>query len=423
MENVIPMDIPRESKKIWKKPVQMIGFLVVAGGLVAITAGFSKLRKADPQLDEDLLWIGTAQRGEFIRQVRGSGILVPKEEWWIAAPGDGQVNKIHIQAGERVDSGQVIFTLTNPILEQEVQDARWRLQAAKAELRNQIAQLESQELDREDSMVTIEAQLVVAKMESVRDRRLYEEGISSKIKWDTSEAKQTELETRLALSKRRLSKMKESTEASLAVQRATIEQFIGLLELKEQQRTDLAVSSPESGIVKQALIEVGQQVTTATSLAQMAKPDSLKAELNIPETQIRDVALGQPVSIDTHNGLIDGIVARIDPAVFEGTIQVEVELTSELPRSARPDLSVEGRIELDRRDDVLHIERPISGRENAYLEVFKLAVNEPVAERTRIKLGRSSVTTIEVLDGLNPGDRIILSDMSKYEGNDRIRLR
>jgi HlyD family secretion protein len=417
------MDIQRDSRKSWKRPVQFLGFLVLVGGLVAITVGSSRLKDAAPVLDESLLWIGTAERGEFIRQVRGNGILVPKVEWWISSPGDGLIDKIHIEAGELVTSGQVIFTLSNPILEQEVQDTKWRLQGAEAELKNQLAQLESQKLDREEAMVTVKAQLEVADMEAERDRLLYEGGISSKIQWDTSAAKQRELKIRLTLAEKRLDKLKDSSEAVLAVQRATVEQFVGLLALKEQQHQDLAVTSREPGLVKQVLIEEGQQVTTATSLAQMAQPNQLKAELKLPETQIRDVMIGQNVVIDTHNGLIEGIVERIDPAVLEGTIEVEVRLTSELPKGARPDLSIEGRIELDRRADVLHVERPISSRENAYMEIFKIAADERVARRTRVQLGRSSVTTIEILEGLEPGDRIILSDMSKYEGNDSIRLR
>ena len=417
------MDIPRAAKNRWKLPLRIIGSFLVVGVLAAITLGFSRLKEAAPQLDGSLLWIGAAERGEFVRQVRGNGILVPREEWWIASPGDGRIDKIHVQPGEEVLPGQVLFTLSNPVLEQEVQDTEWRLEAAQAELKNQIAQLESQELDKEDSIVTLQAQLDVAEIEAERDRRLYEEGISSQIKWETSAAKQTELETRLKLADRRLDKVKESTEASLSVQKATVAQFNGLLELKKKQRADLAVASHEKGFVKQVLIEVGQQVTPATSLARMAKPDSLKAELNIPETQIKDVAVGQPVTVDTRNGIIDGVVDRIDPAVLNGTIEVEVRLTSELPKGARPDLSVEGRIELDRRSDVLYVERPISSLENAEFEVFRLSTTEPVAHRTRVRFGRSSVNTIEVLEGLNPGDRIILSDMSKYSGNDHIRLR
>ena len=270
-----------------EKTIRIGAFLVTIIVLSAITLGFSRLKEADPQLDESLLWIGTAQRGEFIRQVRGNGILVPKEECWISSPGDGQIDEIHVQAGESVATGQVIFVLSNPILEQEVQDTRWRLQAAKAGLRNQVDQIGSLELDKEDAMVMLEAQLEGAKMEAKRDGQLYEGGISSKIQWDTSVTKQTELETRVGLSKKHLGKMKGSSEAALAAQRATVEQFIGLLKLKEKQHADLAVTSRDSGIVKQVLIEVGQQITSATSLAQMAKPGSLKAELNIPETQIQ----------------------------------------------------------------------------------------------------------------------------------------
>lgn len=417
------MDIPKESKRGLK--ILRRGFILTVGAviLIGVTVGVARLKEADRQIDEDLLWIGVVERGEFVRQVRGSGVLVPKEEWWLSAPGDGTVANVLIEPGQRVDIGQPILTLTNPVLEQEVQDAKWKLQAAEAELENQTAQLESQELDSEDAIVTLQAQLHVANLEATRDLALFKEGILGEHQAKTSEAKEDELETRLELAKRRLKQKEAGTKAALAVQEATVEQLSGMLALKEKQRTDLVVTSNEPGIMKQLLVEIGQQVTSGTTLAHMADPNELKAELNIPETQIRDVANGQPVIIDTRNGKIDGKVARIDPAVVNGTVNVEVTLTGELPKSARPDLSVEGRIELERRPDVLHVERPVSSREDAPMEVFLIARNTGVAERKLIRLGRSSVNTIEILDGLEPGDEIILSDMSKYEGDDRIRLR
>ena len=273
----------------------------------------------------------------------------PKKEWWLSAPGDGTVAKVLIEPGQRVDIGQPVLTLTNPVLEQEVQDAKWKLQAAEAELENQTAQLESQELDSEDAIVTLQAQLHVANLEATRDLALFKKGILGEHQAKTSEAKEDELETRVELAKRRLKQKEDGTKAALEVQEATVEQLSGMLALKEKQRTDLVVTSNEPGIMKQLLVEIGQQLTSGTTLAHMADPKELKAELNIPETQIRDVANGQPVIIDTRNGKIDGKVARIDPAVVNGTVKVEVTLTGALPKSARPDLSVEGRIEFERR--------------------------------------------------------------------------
>ena len=416
------MDIPKERKR-FKSLRYIAGIVVIGGVLTGATLGFSRMKEAAPVVDEDLLWVGTAQQGEFVRQVRGNGVLVPKIEWWLSAPGEGQVAQVHVEPGQRVEKGDPIISLTNPVLDQEVQDAKWKLQAAEAELKNQTAQLASQELDRKDAIVTLEAQLKVARMESTRDAALHEEGLLGKHQADTSAAKEDELRTRLQLAKERLDTVKEATAASLAVQEATVEQLNGLVALKEKLKNDLVVTSRESGIMKQLLVEVGQQVTSATTLAHMAEPNELMAELNIPETQIKDILLGQYVQVDTRNGFIDGEVKRIDPAVLEGTIKVEVALTSELPNSARPDLSVEGRIELDRRPDVLYIERPTVSRENADIEIFCIAREDNLATKRRVRLGRSSVNTIEVLDGLAPGDRVILSDMTKYQSDDRIRLR
>lgn len=417
------MDVPLQRNRRWKSIRNGLGVVTVIVLIAAATFGFSRIKEAPPTINEDLLWIGTAQRGEFIRQVRGNGVLVPKVEWWLSAPGAGQVSRIHVEPGQRVAKGDPIVSLTNPILEQEVQDAKWKLQAAEAELKNQTAQLESQELDRKDAIVTLEAQLKVASMEAARDAELFKEGLLGKHQMDTSAAKEEELNTRLQLAQERLKTVKESTAASLAVQESTVEQLNGLVALKERQLQDLVVASREAGIMKQLLVEVGQQVTSATTLAHMAEPNELMAELNVPETQIKDIQLGQYVQVDTRNGYIDGEVKRIDPAVLEGTVKVEVALTSELPNSARPDLSVEGRIELDRRSDVLFIERPTISRENADIEMFCIAREDNLATKRRIRLGRSSVNTIEVLEGLAPGEQVILSDMTKYQGDDRIRLR
>jgi HlyD family secretion protein len=411
------MDVPRTG--LWRS----LAAVSVIAALAAATMGFSALKAAPPTVKEDLVWIGQVQRGEFVRQVRGNGTLVPKDEWWIPAPADGRVDRIHIQPGETVLPGTVILTLSNPALEREVLNAQWELKAAEAELENQKAQLETQRLDREEALVTLESELTVAKLALERDQKLYDDGIVSRHILNISEAKFEELTTRMKLAKRRLVKTAEATDARLSVQQATAEQLSGQLQLKEKLLHDLDITSKEAGILQQVLVEAGQQVTPATSLVKVARPDSLKAEIKIAETQMKDVVVGQSVSIDTRNGIIAAHVGRIDPAVLEGSVMVEVELDGELPKGARPDLSVEGVIEIERLNDVLYTGRPVSSREFGQVEIFKVARDTGIAEKTLVRLGRSSVNQVEIVEGLQEGDRVILSDMAKWADVDRIRLK
>lgn len=420
---VTNMDVPRASARRSRYVRRVLLLALVAVALAGVTVGFSRLKSAAPVVDEDLLWVGVVERGEFLRSVRGNGTLVPKVERWIPAPGEGRVERIHIQPGETVEAGQAILTLSNPVLERDVQDARWQLAAAEAELKNKAAQLEGQLLDREDAIVTIDAELTVAKLAADRDQQLLDEGILAQHQRDTSRAKHQELETRLALAHRRLDKTRQATQAELAVHEATVEQLRSLQALRKRQLADLNVSSSEAGVLQQLLVEEGQQVTPGTSLAKVARPDDLKAELRIPETQTRDIVLGQKVAIDTRNGIVQGRVVRIDPAVSEGSVTVEVELMGTLPRGARPDLSVEGTIEIERLDNVLFMDRPASGRENGRLELFRVDRSRNEAVRTMVHLGRSSVNAIEIVSGLEEGDRVVLSDMSKWNDVDLIRLK
>jgi HlyD family secretion protein len=417
------MDKPKKKNKVKKRILGTLLGVTLIGSLAAITMGFSSLKKAPPSVEERLLWIEPVTQGEFIRHVRGNGTLVPKEEWWVPAPGEGQIESIHVLPGEEVLKNTIILTIYNPVLAKNVREAEWLLKAAEAEIKKLTAQLESQLLDREDALVMIEAELVVAKMKTERDRQLYDDGIMAKLELDTSKAKEEELATRVELAKKRLTQTEKSNKAHMAVQEATVEQLRNQLELREEQLNDLQVKSTTDGILQQMLVEPGQQVTSSTSLAKIAKPDTLKAELKIAETQSQDLALGLPVVIDTRNGVIPGKVQRIDPSVVDGSVLVEVELTGELPRSARPDLTVEGTIELERVSNVLFTGRPVQGREHGQISLFKLTPDGTHAEQVDVRIGRSSVNLVEIVSGLQDGDQVVLSDMTKWQQAKRIKLK
>jgi len=417
------MDKPKK-KNTFKKRFGMafVGLTLVAS-LVGITVGFSRLKQAPPSVEERLLWIEPVSQGEFVRNVRGNGTLVPKEEWWIPAPGEGQIESIHVLPGEEVLKDTVILTMYNPVLAKNVREAEWLLKAAEAEIKKLNAQLETQLLDREDTLVTIEAELEVAKMNTQRNQQLYDDGIMAKLELDTSEAKEKELALRVGLAERRMAHTKRSNKAQLAVQEATVEQLRTQLELRQEQLADLQVKSPTNGILQQMLVESGQQVTSATSLAKIAKPDTLKAEIKVAETQSQDLAIGLAVEIDTRNGVIPGKIQRIDPSVVDGSVLVEVELTGELPRSARPDLTVEGTIELERVSNVLFTGRPVQGREHGQISLFKLTQDGAYAEQVDVRIGRSSINVVEIVSGLQDGDQVVLSDMTKWQEAKRIKLK
>lgn len=417
------MDVPRESRARIRLFRRIGAGAVVLAVLGAVTVGLSRLNSASPAVDADLLWIGTVERGEFVRSVRGSGVLVPRDVWWIPAPAEGRVEALHALPGQSVDPDTPILTLSNPALEQEVWSARLDLAMAESELMNQKAQLDTDRLDREDTLIIVESELKVTVRQMERDAELFSMGLLSGAELEISKAKVTELESRAQLAARRLSKLDEEREAKLAVEQAKVAQFKSLLAMREKKMNDMEVSSPEAGVVQQVLVEVGQQVTPTTSLAKVARPNTLKAELRVAETQTKDLLVGQKVTIDTRNGLIDGRLARIDPTVLDGSVTVEVELEGELPRGARPDLSVEGSIEIERLDDALFVDRPVAARAEGEIELFKLDALQETATRVKVRLGKSSVNTVQVIEGLQQGDRVILSDMSRWDHVDHIRLR
>ena len=404
--------------------MQRVLVVVIAAALLTVTTvALSRLDRAAPVVEADTVWMAVVERGELVRQVRGNGTLVPEQVWWIPAPSEGRVVGIHLKPGEAVEPDTVLMDLGNPVLERDLLDAEWELNAAEAGLENLEADLSNRQLEQEEAMALVEGEGQVAKLQVDRDRRLFEEGLLAKHGLDVSLAKSGALQTRAELMRRRLEKMRQTVDAQLAVQQAKVEQFRALVALRRGQCEALHVKAGTAGALQQLLVEVGQPVTTATTLAKIGRPDELKAELLVSETQMRDVQVGQSVDIDTRNGVVQGRVARIDPAVVASTVTVEVTLEGALPKGARPDLSVEGVIEIERLADVLHVGRPVGARPETGISLFKLDPNGDLAVRTPVQLGRSSVNAIEVVRGLDAGDRVIVSDMSKWEAVDRVRLK
>jgi HlyD family secretion protein len=383
--------------------------------------GVSRLKPAAPGVDRATLWIDTVQRGSMIRQVRGTGTLVPEDLRWIPATTSGRVERIILRPGTEVAPGTIILELSNPALEQELNDAQLKVKSAEASLSNLRVQLENSHLQQEASTAIIEADYKKASLQAEINTQLAEKQLVSKLTLQQSQLDKDLLASRLAIARQQLAKDGESIEARMAVQQSDVEQIRAVMRLKQRQFDELFVRAGLAGVLQLVPVEVGQQVAPGTNLARVANPSRLKAELKIAETQAKDIQIGQPVSIDTRNGLVDGKVARIDPSVQNGTVTVDVTLDGALPKGSRPDLTVDGTIELERLTDVLFVGRPALGQEQSTVGVFKV---EPdgTASRTQAKIGRMSVDKVELISGLNAGDQVVLSDMSAWDAYDRVRL-
>ena len=389
-----------------------------------ITVGVSRLEPAAPRVDRDTIYLDTVQRGPMVRQVRGTGTLVPEQIRWIPATTDGTVERIVIRPGALVTRDAVIVELTNPELEQNTLEARLNLDAAEARYSNRQVEVERELLNQRAVLATLEAQLKTARLQAEADERLFAQGLVSSLQLQQSQAAEQEFATRYALEleQERLQMASDTVEAQLAVERAEVDRLRTLYELRRQQVDDLHVRAGMPGVLQQVPLEEGQRVTIGTNLARVGDPTVLKAELRIAETQAKDIQTGQSAAIDTRNGVIPGHVTRIDPAVENGTVTVDVALDGALPRGARPALTVDGTIELERMDDVLFVGRPVFGQEESIVSLFTVESDGMHAARTRVSLGRASVNTIEVLEGLQPGDRVVLSDMSTWDQFDRVRI-
>ncbi len=416
------MDIPRKSqrrKRIIKQVIYAIIFLGAVGG---ISWYLKRLAPAAPSVDRATVWIDTVKRGPMLRSVRGLGKLVPVEIRWIPAITEGQVENKLVFAGTRVNPDTVLLELSNPTLQQETLNAEWDWKAAESSFTDLKVKLESQQLTQEADVARVRSDFNQAKLRAEADGDLAKQGLVPELTLRLEKVTADELANRLRIEQERSEINKESIKAQLAVQRVRVEQLKAVYELKRSQLERLKVRAGVAGVLQLIPVEVGQRVAPGTNLARVANPTKLKAELNIAETQAKDIQIGQVASIDTRNGIIPGHVSRKDPSVQNGTVTVDVALEGELPKGAVPDLSVDGTVELERLEDVIYVGRPVQGQAESQITLFKLQPDGKEAIRVPVKLGRSSVSTIEIRDGLKPGDQVILSDMSSQDAFDRIRL-
>lgn len=420
------MDIPRpfEAQKRRRKRIAIVtGSLVVLG---LVTLGLSRLEPAAPSVEKSAVWTDTVKRGPMLRQVRGNGTLVPKQIQYVQADSDGRVERILILPGAEVKADTVILELSNPELKQAAFDAEWALKGAEAQLIRLRVQLESERLSQQATLATLKSDLSQAVLDAEADEILAKDGLVPALTMKRSRAKANELQGRFELEKKRLEISADSVTAQLAVQEAEVEKYRASLGLKQRQVEALHVKAGIDGVLQQIgdtqMLQVGQRVSPSATLAKVVRPSELKAEIKVIETQAKDIQLGQVATVDTRNGIIPGHVIRIDPAVQNGTVLVEVELDGPLPKGARPDLSVDGTIELERLNEVIFVGRMYQGQSDGSISIFKLVKEGREAIRVPVKLGRSSVSTIEVVEGLQPGEQIILSDMSQWDTHERIRL-
>jgi len=397
-----------------------VGVVVVAG----MAVGVSRLKPAAPSVERGTVWTDTVKRGPMIRQVRGPGALVPVQEAvrQIPAETEATVVRILMLPGSQVKTDTVLIELSNPQVEQAALDAQLQLKAAEAEYQSQRVKLDSDLMSQKAGAATVGADYRQAQLQSETDKALYDLGVISGLAYKASKGKADELTTRNDLEAQRLAIGQKAIDSQLAQQQAKVDQMRALAELKKKQLDALKVRAGIDGVLVDLPLQVGQHLQPGAMLAKVVQPNHLMAELKIAETQARDVQFGEPAVIDTHNGTINGTVMRVDPAVQNGTVTVDVKLTGELPKGARPDLSVDGTIDLERLDNVLYVGRPAFGQENSTISLFKLDADNKEAARVPVKVGRESVNSIQIFEGLHEGDTVILSDMSRWDKTDRIRL-
>ena len=418
------MDIARPEIKRQKRRRQIIWASVALVVLVGVTVGISRLKPAAPTVDRSTIWTDTVKRGSMLRQVRGLGSLIPSHEDVRQIPAETEATVIRIVKlpGSQVDPDTVLVEMSNPQLEQEALDAQLQVKAAQAEYQSLKVKLDSDLMNQKAGAATVNAEYSEAQRQAQTDKALYDLGVISGLAAKASEGKAQEMVTRNKIEDQRLDINEKAIASQLAVQQAKIEELRALSELKQQQLQRLKVKAGVAGVLVELPLQVGQHVLPGTELAKIVQPNHLMAELKIPETQARDVQIGEAASIDTHNGVIAGEVSRVDPAVQNGTVTVDVKLTGELPKGARPDLSVDGTIDLERMENVLYVGRPAFGQENSTISMFKLDPAGNSAYRVKVNTGRASVNLIELNSGLKEGDTVILSDMSRWDSTDRVRL-
>lgn len=418
------MDIARPEFKRQKLRRQIVLAVIGVAVIAAVTVGVMRLRPAAPSVERGTVWTDTVKHGSMLRQVRGPGTLTPTQEAvrQIPAETEATVVRIRILPGSQVKGSDILLEMSNPQVEQAAVDAQLQFKAAEAEYQSLRVRLDSDLMTQKAGAATVNADYSQAKRQADTDKALYDLGVISGLAYHSSKGKADELTTRNDLEEQRLVINKKAIDTQLAQEQAKVDQARTLFELKQKQLDALKVRAGIDGVLVDLPLQVGQHVQPGAMLAKVVQPNHLMATLKIAETQARDVQFGEPATVDTHNGTISGTVMRVDPAVQNGTVSVDVKLTSELPRGARPDLSVDGTIDLERLDNILYVGRPAFGQENSTISLFKLDSDGKEAARVPVKVGRESVNSIQVYEGLREGDTVILSDMSRWDKTDRIRL-
>jgi HlyD family secretion protein len=402
--------------------IGLAGLFLLALGSI----GLSRLKPALPCIDGPV-YSDTVKRGSMLREVRGNGTLVPEEILWVTATSPGRIERLPLLPGVTVSADTVLVQLSNPELEQARSDAESEVQAAEAGMEKLRIQLESDRLGQVAAVASLKSELAQAKIEAETDEALRKQGLLPSLTAKRSRARADELELRYQIEQKRLVISDTSAEAQAKAQQAQLVKLRKQYKLKVRQVEALTVRAGVDGVLQrlgdERPAQVGQQVSTGANIARIANPTKLKAQLRIPETQAGEIQFDQQAQIDTRNGIIPGHVMRIDPVVQDGTVTIDIKLDGALPKGARPDLSVGGTVTLERLEDVLYVGRPVNGQSEAVVNLFKILEGAKVAVRVRAKLGRYSVSSVEIVEGLQPGDLIILSDMSRWAAQNRIRLK
>jgi HlyD family secretion protein len=416
------VDIARPSQAKKKRMRRILYGTVGLLAIVGVSVAVSRLKPAAPTVDRAVVWVDSVKKGSMLRQVRGSGTLVPEDIRWIPAQTQGRVERIVLRPGAQVTPDSVILQLSNPQLEQAVSDAELGYKSSQASFVNRKAELESGMLQQEANLAQLESQRKQAELDLAANETLFKENLISKLTLQQKQSLAADLKNRVDVDTRRLAITKQGMNSQLAPQEAEVNQRKATWDLRRRELGDLQVKAGMTGTLTQVPVEVGAQVGPGTNLARVANPSNLKAELRIAETQTKDIKIGQYAEVDTRNGIVKGRVSRMDPSATGGTVGVDVVMEGPLPPGARPDLSVDGTIQLERLDNIVYVGRPAFGQENSTVKIFKVGPSGE-AISTTVKLGRASVNTIEVIEGLAPGDQVILSDMSQFDAFDRVQLK
>lgn len=403
-----------------RRIVMLTAAVLLIGG---VTFGLSRLRPAAPSVDRATVWSDDVKRGPMVLEVRGIGTLIPVNIVWIPAQTEAQVDKIVLRPGAIVKPDSIILELNNITLKKDALDAEFQLKAAEADYANLQVQVNSDLLNQKAAEAAVRSEYEQAKIQYEVDEKLYSEGIGSIVTARLSKVKQDQLAIRAQLEGDRTKNTADAAQSKLQAQASHVQQQRALYELRKAELDALHVRAGISGVLQLVPVEEGQHVTPGFNLARVADPTKLKAEIKVAETQAKDVVIGLKATVDTRNGIVNGHVFRIDPSVQNGTVTVDVAMDETLPPGARPDLSVDGTIEIENLKDVLFVGRPVHGAPQSTISLFKLTPDGSEASRVNVKIGRSSVNTVEIKDGLQVGDRVILSDMSQWDNNDRIRLK